>query len=377
MKVIFTGGGSGGHFYPIIAVAQALHKVITDEKLLDAELFYLAPTPYDANTLFENNITWRRVPAGKIRHYFSLLNIFDVIKTGLGIVAAIWQVFKIYPDVIFSKGGYVSFPVLFAAKLLRIPVIIHESDSVPGKVNKWAAKFAEKIAVSYQEAAELFPKEKVAYTGNPIRKELTIVAREGAHEFLQLEKNIPVILVLGGSQGAELINDHILDILPDLVSRYQVLHQAGKKNLVSVKNTAIVVLGDNPLRSRYRPFDSLNVLAMRMAAGVADLVVSRAGSTIFEIAAWNTPSIIIPITSSSGDHQRKNAYNYARSGAAIVIEENNLTPHLLISEINRLIDKTEEREKMRAAAKAFIKLNAADLIAKEILRIALKHEVAG
>jgi len=374
MKIVFTGGGSGGHFYPVIAVAQALNGLVREKKLLSADMFYLAPSPYDPGALFENNIVWRKVPAGKIRRYVSLLNITDMFKTGWGIVKAFFTLYSIYPDVVFGKGGYASFPVLIAARFFNIPVVIHESDSVPGKVNLWAGKFAERIAVSYGEAGHFFPSHKVAHTGNPIRKELTYLAREGAYEFLKLEEGIPVILVLGGSQGAELINDTILDALPILLEKYQVIHQTGAKHLSVIEQTSEIVLGSSRFRARYRPFGHLNTLALKMAAGIATLVVSRAGSTIFEIASWGTPSIVIPITASSGDHQRKNAFNYSRADACVVIEENNLTPHILISEINRLMERPEEMERMRRGAEAFAMKDAAILIADEIIGIALRHE---
>jgi len=374
MKILLTGGGSGGHFYPIIAVAQEINKQIKERKLLNAELFYMAPTPYNPSLLFENGITFKQVSAGKVRRYFSLLNFFDFFKTLFGVISATFKVFSIYPDVVFGKGGYVSFPPLFAARLLKIPIVIHESDTVPGRVNKWAGKFATKIAISYPETAEFFPKEKVAFTGNPIREELVMPLTSGAHEFLQLEKNIPVILILGGSQGSQIINETIIDALPKLVEKYQVIHQTGKNNFEQVVETANVVLGNSSYKERYRPFDYLNVLSMRMAAGAASVVISRAGSSIFEIAAWGVPSIIIPIADSNGDHQRKNAFAYARAGACKVVEESNLSDSIVIAECDRLIDNQSEREVMSASAKAFFKKDAGEKIAREIINIALSHE---
>jgi len=330
MKILFTGGGSGGHFYPIIAVAQEVHAVSKERKLLAPELYYIGPTPYDTRALFELDIIFKKSPAGKLRRYFSFLNIIDVFKTFVGILKAIPQVFSIYPDVIFSKGGYASFPTLFAARLLRIPVIIHESDASPGKINMWAGKFAHKVAVGYPEAATYFPKKKVAYTGNPVRRELYTTVREGAYEFLRLKKDVPTILILGGSQGAARINETVLSALPRLVEKYQIIHQTGKKHIKEMSTTAEVILEKSSYADRYKPFDYFNTLAMRMAAGAADLVITRAGAgAIAEIALWGLPSIIIPLESASGGHQQKNAFTYARAGAAIVIKEKNLTPPLL------------------------------------------------
>lgn len=376
MKILLTGGGSGGHFYPVIAVAAAIRKVAKAEKILDPEIYYLAPRPYDKRALFDLGIIYRRTTAGKIRRYFSLLNIIDIFKAIWGSFKAVFQVYSIYPDVIFGKGGFVSFPVMFAARLLRIPVIIHESDTVPGKVNKWAGKFATKIALSFPEAAEYFPKDKVALTGNPIRNEILHPVREGSRDFLKIEENLPIVLILGGSQGAQLINEHVIDALPVLLEKYYVLHQTGAANYKITTETVNVVLQNNDKKYRYRPYDNLDPLTLRMAAGAASIVVSRAGSTIFEIAAWGLPSILIPITSSNGDHQRKNAFSYARTGAAVVIEEANLSSHILRAEIDRILEREEENQKMIEKTAEFRRLDAAEKIAHEIISIGLEHDLA-
>lgn len=375
MKILFTGGGSGGHFYPIIAVAEAINKIVKEKRLLPPALYYMADEPYDSRVLFDSNITFVKMPAGKIRRYFSLLNISDILKTAVGVIKSLWKVFKIYPDVIFGKGGYSSFPAIFAGRIFRIPVVIHESDSVPGKVNLWASKFAQGIAVSYPEAAKYFPKDKTVYTGNPLRTDILNPHSEGAREFLQLEPGVPVILVLGGSQGSRIINESILEVLPDLVSNFQVIHQTGKNNFDDVSKTAGVILAKNYHKNRYKPFDYINDLGLKMSAGVASLVISRGGSTIFEIAAWGLPSIIIPIGEEVSHDQTKNAFNYARSGSALVIEEINLTPHILLSEINNLLSDKGRMDKMRENTKSFARTDAADVIALKLLEIALSHEV--
>ncbi len=374
MKIVLTGGGTGGHFYPLIAIAQEIQNISAERKLLSPTIFYLSDSPYNKKLLFDNNIQYKFVPAGKWRRYFSILNFFDFFKTAVGLIKALWTVYSIFPDVVVGKGGYASFPVLWASKILSIPVVIHESDSVPGKVNEWAGKFAKNIALSYAEAASYFPKEKTAWTGNPTRKEIAMLVKEGAHEYLNLSKNVPVILILGGSQGARAINDSVLDALPQLVEKYQIIHQVGQKNLEEAKGTADVVLYENDNKERYKVFGYLDTLAMRMSAGASDLVISRGGSTIFEIAAWGLPSIIIPIRNSNGDHQRKNAYNYARTGAASAIEEDNLTTEILLAEINKIMSNPEMIQKMKTAAKNFSRLDAARKIAEVTIDIALTHE---
>jgi UDP-N-acetylglucosamine--N-acetylmuramyl-(pentapeptide) pyrophosphoryl-undecaprenol N-acetylglucosamine transferase len=374
MKILLTGGGTGGHFYPIVAIATAIREVAREEKIIAPQIYYMAETQYDSRVLFDNEITFVPISAGKIRNYFSILNFFDLFKTAWGVIKATIDMFSIYPDVVFGKGGYVSFPALFAARILRIPVIIHESDSAPGRVNKWASKFAQKIAVSYKEAADDFPPGKVAFTGNPIRSELITPLKNGAYEFLKLESGTPTILIIGGSQGSQMINDTVLDILPSLIEKYQVIHQTGKNNFTDVSGRANIILQKNPMKERYHPYDYLNVLAMRMVAGIAELAISRAGSTVFEIACWGIPSILIPIEKSNGDHQRKNAFSYAREGGAVVLEEPNLTPHVLLGEVMRLMDNKQIREKMSQSAKSFAHIDSAVVIAKEIVSIALRHE---
>jgi len=373
MKILFTGGGTGGHFYPLIAVAEAVRKIQVEEKLLDASLYYMAPSKYDERALFENGMLYQKSYAGKVRRYFSILNFFDLFKIAYGVVNAVIDVWNIYPDVVFSKGGYVSFPVLFAARILRIPVIIHESDSHPGRVSLWSAKFAQKIALSYQEAAKYFPADKVAFTGNPIRKEIRETLKEGAREFLRLSDDIPLVVILGGSQGSRKMNDAVIDILPDLVKKYYVIHQTGKNNIDEMTNTAKVILNESVFADRYKPFAYLNNLALRMAAGQANLIISRAGSTIFEIALWKVPSIIIPIPEEISHDQKSNAFAYASSGACAVIEEANLTPHVLSAEIDRIIGRPEVAEAMKRGAESFARKDAADTIAREIIRIALTH----
>lgn len=208
-----------------------------------------------------------------------------------------------------------------------------------------------------------------------MRAELHTTSPKGAYEYLSLDPNVPTILILGGSQGAQTINDNLLEALPSLLKKYQVIHQVGQKNLEGYKNTADVVITDRTLKDRYKIFGFLNVLALRMAAGASELIISRAGaSAIFEIATWGRASIIIPIPGDVSHDQKQNAFTYARSGAALVVEQANLTPHLLESEIDRVVEDKELRKKMEEAALAFAKPQAAEKIAREIIAIALEHE---
>jgi UDP-N-acetylglucosamine--N-acetylmuramyl-(pentapeptide) pyrophosphoryl-undecaprenol N-acetylglucosamine transferase len=375
MKIAFTGGGTGGHFYPIVAVAQKLNKIIDEEKIVGTKLYYFSDSPYDKEALFENELIYEEIHAGKLRTYFSFKNLSDLPKTFFGVLGALYKMFLIYPDVVFGKGGYASFPTLMAARILRIPVLIHESDSAPGRVNMWAGHFAKRIAVSFKETADFFPKERVAWTGHPIRAEIEQKAEhKEALNFFKLESNLPVIFIIGGSLGAEIINNTVIDALPRLLKNYQVIHQTGVRNFRPVNERTDIVLADSNEKSRYTPIAFLNPLQMKEAAGAASIIISRAGSTLFEIASWGVPSILIPFTNSNADHAKKNAFAYARIGACTVIEEMNMTANILSSEVERILRDEKTLTHMAEAAKAFNKTGGAEKIARELLSIALSHE---
>src|SRR3989344_6380723 len=223
MKIALVGGGTGGHFYPLSAVAEALEDLCESEKLVMPDLVYIGPPAFDPSAVLFRSIASKESPAGKMRRYGSILNLLDGFKTLLGIMRAIPLVYKIYPDVMFSTGGFASFPTLVAAKILRIPILIYDADAKPGRVSLWSAKFARYIAVAHPEAAAKFPAKvqgNIARVGHPVRKEILGVAKEGGYEFLHLDPSVPVVLIVGGSQGARAINETVLDALGDLVTRY-------------------------------------------------------------------------------------------------------------------------------------------------------------
>lgn len=374
MKVVFTGGGTGGHFYPLIAVAEALREVVKDKALSEFKMYYFSTEPYSQKDLDELGIEFRQITAGKRRIYSSAQNFFDIFKMGIGVFQAIWKLFLVFPDIVFAKGGYASFPTIIAAYILRIPIIIHESDSVPGRVNAIAKKMAYRIAISYPEAAEYFPSEKTAHTGQPIRRDVATPIRGAGYDYMGLRADLPVLAIFGGSQGAKVINDSVMSVLPELLKYFQVVHQTGPAHFEEMEATAKLALLDSDLANRYHPFPFLDALAYQMVGGVSKIVITRAGSSLFEFAAWDVPAVVIPIEKSNGDHQRKNAYAYARMGAGIVIEEPNLTPHILLAEITRIMQNDAMYQGMKQAAKNFYKEGAARQIAEEMLRIALGHE---
>lgn len=379
MKIMLTGGGSGGHFYPLMAVAEKIYDISQEKKILRPLIYFASDDLYNQRLLFELDIEFVKISATKVNNSNFIFKIFTYIKLIKSIISTTWKMFWIYPDVVFTNGNYSSVPVSIASRILGIPVFVHISDVVPSRANGLALRFAEKISLSFPETIDLIPenqKKNTAYTGNPIRKNLLIPQREGAEEFLNLENNIQTIFVVGGSQGAQNINDNLIDALPRLLEKYQVIHQTGEANFNDMEGRASVVLEKHPYKSRYHNFKYLNELSMRMVAGVSDLVVSRSGGgAISEIAVWGIPSILIPIPKEVNPDQRKNAYSYARSTKAVVVEQNNLSPFLLYSEIDRILSNQFLLEEMRQGTLKFAKKDAADKIAQEIIETGLKHEI--
>ncbi len=370
MRILFTGGGSGGHFFPIIAIVRAIKDVAEEERILDTQFFYIGPETEGEDSLEKEGVVVSHISAGKIRKHATLYNIMDFFKMATGVLRAFWKLFILMPDVVFSKGGYGSFPTLFVSRIYRLPVIIHESDIIPGRVNQWSAKFASKIAVAFERTAEYFPKDKTAVTGNPVRKRLLGGNLNEAKEEFKAFSGKPVILVLGGSQGSQILNNTVLSILKEFLYKYEVIHQAGTKNFEDAMLQAKVIL--NNKFDDYHLYPFLNEGEMRNSFLLADIVVSRAGAgAIFEIAAWGKPAILVPLKNAAQDHQRENAYEYGRAGAAVIIEEANLTPHLLLHEIDTILADKGRMEKMRAAAQRFARIDGTEVIAREILKLGL------
>lgn len=379
MKIVFTGGGTGGHFYPIIAIAEALRDVVNEQKVIPPTLYYLADKPYDEESLFANDIIFVQAPAGKVRRYISFANVTDVFVTIAGVIKCFFILLKLYPDVVVSKGGYASVPTVIAASWLRIPIIIHESDARPGRANVLAAKTAVRIGIAFESAKEGFPKKyqsKVAKTGIPVRKRLMqLMPKEEAKKLLGLDASVPTVFIMGGSTGSTRINETVLDALPTLVSFANVIHQTGKANYESVRATSKVIIEKSEHKERYHPYPYLNAETLAQAASAADVVIARAGSgSITEIALWGKPAILIPIPEAISHDQRTNAYAYAHTGAAVVLEEGNLTPNILASEARRISTDPGVATRMGALALGFANPDAARIIATEALRIAVSHE---
>lgn len=373
-RILLAGGGSGGHLYPLLAVAEAIKKIAQAEGQ-NISLYYFGPTDERATILSQAGVRMRFIASGKFRRYFSLQNILDIPKFFLSVIQVFWKTFWLMPDAIFSKGGPGALPVIFAGWFYRVPILIHESDAAPGITTLISSPFAKRIALSFEITSKYFNAAKVFLSGNPVRADLLESRPEqrASKEEFGFKPDEPLTLILGGSLGSQRINEFVVVNLPEILAITQVLHQTGKENFEDVKKLSQAELLEMPVRgeleSRYEPIPYFES-NFKTAYAAADLVVSRAGSgTIFEIAALGKPSIIIPLFESANDHQRLNAFEFAKTGAAVVIEENNLLPGIFANQLKAILGNQESINKMSAAAYQFFKPKAAELIAQEILKI--------
>lgn len=373
LKILFTGGGSGGHVIPVIAIVRELRRINAGKEL---ELYYFGPKD-DFGEIFlsQEDIKIKNILAGKLRRntdWKSFLNNFiDIFfKIPLGIIQSFFMVLFLFPDLIFSKGGYGSLPVVIAGRMLFRPIFIHESDVSPGTANRFASKFAKETMVSFAQT-EYFSLEKMIVVGNPIRKEILEGSKKEAEEMFKLNYDRPVLLILGGSQGAQRINDKILELLPTLLDSFEIILQCGENNYQQVKAEAkITIERFGTLESAFHLYPFLKEQEIRQAYAAADLIVSRAGSgSIFEIAANGKPSVLVPLPlpESAQNHQVKNAYAYGEAKACLVMEENNFTVRFFLEKLRYLFSNPSELDKMRKAAKEFSRPESARIISQRIL----------
>ncbi len=374
IKVLLTGGGSGGHLYPLIAVSEELANIAYNEGI-DLSLDYLGPFDGNAKLALEtHNIQIHSLLSSKIRRYASLVILLDIPAFFISIFQALFKVWVIMPDVLFSKGGPGALPVVLACRFYRVPVVVHESDAIPGSTNYITGRhFAKAVGVSFQKCASYFNPAKTAFVGNPVREELLYKrpAQADAKTLIGLDAKKPVIFILGGSLGSQRINDFIIDNLEAILSAAQIIHQVGIKNFDSIRARIKSNFGDEVQAQKsgyvFFPFLDEN---LKVAYSAADLVVSRAGAgTIFETASFGKPVVLIPLPEAANDHQRANAYEFAQLGGGIVIEEDNLLPDIFIGQIKDILNNPEKLKQMGDASLKFFKPGAAEALAREIISI--------
>ena len=355
MHIVLTGGGSAGHVTPNLALLPYFREA-------GAEVSYIGSRDgIERDIIGEADLPYYGVSAGKLRRYFSFKNLSDPFRILSGYAQAKKVLRRLKPDVLFSKGGYVSVPVVFAAHSLHIPVVIHESDYTPGLANKLCLPKAEKICFSFEAAAAGIPAEKAVVTGAPVRASLLSGSRAAGLSALGFSGNKKVLLVMGGSLGAQSVNEALDAIFPWLTERYDVCHIRGKGKL----NPA---LEGNPA---YRQFEYVSDgLAHLFAA--ADLMVSRAGSNaIFELLALHLPSLLIPLPleASRGD-QILNARYFEKMCFADVLMQNDITPVSLEQALSAL---EEHAPAMRKAMAESPLSNGAEAVARVVLSVAEKR----
>jgi len=366
LRILLAGGGSGGHVFPLVAVYRKILEISNGE----AEFLFMGPDFFSNGVFRKEGVRTRIVFSGKFRRYFSIFNLLDVFKFPVGFIQTYWHIFWFMPDVIFAKGGYGSVLPVLVGWMFRIPVIIHESDAAPGLANKMLCRFAKFILVSFEESVAFFPKGKTFLTGNPIRNELFLNIPQNAREVLGMKSSRPVIVVFGGSQGSEQINDLILISMPDLAKKYEIVHQCGRSREQDMKKGALLQIHNIEERNFYHVYGLMTEPELASAYASADLIVSRAGSgAIFEIASFGKPSILIPYNGGASSHQEKNAFVYADTGAGIVLEDENLKPHIFLNSIDSILSDAKKLEDMKIAALNFAKLDAAEKIAKAVLAL--------
>ncbi len=370
-KIIFTGGGTGGHIFPLVAVARELKKIQQREPSFNFEIYYFGPKEELAKKVFpQEGIKVKWILSGKIRRYANpsalILTLFDLLfKIPLGFLKAFFYLFFMAPDVVFSKGGFGAFPTTLAAWILQIPIFLHESDSIAGLVNRISAKFSKETFTSFPKT-EGIPQQKQIVVGNPIREEVLKGSFEEGKKIFNLvaDPKKPILLIMGGSQGAVRINNMILDIITEWLSEFELIHIVGPKNEKEIKKEMEILLPKD-LKPYYHCYGFLEEKELASALASCHLVISRASAgSIFEIAAVGKPSILIPLPESAQDHQRKNAYAYADKGAAIVIEQGDATPHFVLERAKYILSYPEKYKEMAQKALLFSRPKAGKIIAE-------------
>lgn len=376
MRIIVSGGGTGGHISPVLAVVTELTKL--DKSV---EILYVGSLDgQESKIIPQTGIKYVGIESGKFRRYHdnTFLNIIDptTLFSNIGdmfrFVRGYFQAREIIseydPDVVFAKGGYVSLPVGLAARSLHYPLVIHESDSIMGLANRLLAKRADKICVSYP--VKSYPdidREKLVYSGNPVREDIYGGKKENAVKELKLNPDLPTIMVIGGSQGSLVINQIVSESLKDLLTKYQIIHVSGERDYDWLGFQAGKL--DPDLGKRYFLFNFLSG-NLKDAYAASDLVVSRAGNNVIaELAALRRPTILIPLSTSANSHQLSNAKILSRMGAAMLLLQDNLSAKVLQRKIDYLFENPEEMRGMSEKISTLSTPDAAKVVAGEIYKL--------
>ncbi len=319
-KIVLTGGGTAGHVTPNIALLPGL-------KELGYEIHYIGSYEgIESKLIADFDIPYYGIATGKFRRYLDPKNLTDPFRVIKGYTEARKILKQIQPDIVFSKGGYVSVPVVRAAASLKIPCIIHESDMTPGLANKLCIPVAEKVCCNFPETMQYIPEDKAILTGSPIREELSKGNKIAALDLCGFDANTPVIMVIGGSLGAANVNKAVRDALPELLKDFQVVHICGKDK---IDNMLLTTKG-------YKQFEYVKA-ELKDIFAMADVVISRAGANaICELLALKKPNVLIPLMAGSRGDQILNAKSFESQGYSKVLMEDDITNQLLVDTVHEL-----------------------------------------
>ena len=374
MRIIVSGGGTGGHIYPALTIVRAIQK-----KIPDAEFLYVGTKDgLEADIVPKEGIPFETVNIRGFKRSLTPENLVRGAQAFGGVVKAMGIVRRFKPDVAVGTGGYVCGPILLASSLMGIPTLIQEQNVMPGVTNRLLARFVSCIAMGTKEAAEHFPKGKRVFTGNPIREEVMRARSEDGKEMFGLDPKAKTVLVSGGSRGARSINRAMVGVLAHYAGRdgVQILHVTGKagydETMQSLKETGV------DLDAAGNLFVEPYLYNMPQALACADVAVFRAGAIgIAELTARGVPSILVPYPFAAANHQEMNARAIATAGAARMILDRELTAERLLSVLAELLSEDAKLKRMAKAAKKLGRPKAADEIASRVIRLARgKKELA-
>lgn len=360
-KILLCGGGTGGHVFPLVEVARGIRKLDSE-----AKIYFVGPEEFPLTSLRKEGVIVKKIiGAGKIRRYFSLAYVWELIKLPFAFFDAFFTVLFINPDAVLGKGSYGSVLPVLCAKLLGKKIVLHESDAIPGLANRFLSKFTKNIALAFENARRFFPRKNIFVTGNPVRLKYLGLTKEEAKDILEFPSEGKVLFISGGSQGAQKINDVILKSLPALLKRYSVIWSTGQNNFTPILQS----LGVEPNEKDLKLASLFSEKELAAAYTLCDIAIGRAGAgTIFEISAFGKPSILIPLERKGGD-QPFNAKAYASTGASMILSEAELSPESLISAINAILGSEAVYEDMAEKAKKFAKIRAGEQLAQILVNL--------
>ncbi len=368
IRLVIAGGGTGGHVQPALAVLQSLRLRV------DVDALWIGSRDGIEGTIAQDNgVSFRAIQTGKFRRYFSLQTPIDAARIPVGMLQSFKTLRRFKPDLIFSTGGFVSVPTVVAGRLLKIPSITHEQTATVGLATKINAKFANVVALSFEQSKTQLAgsKARIIVTGNPVRASLFNGSAGAARKHFSLSDGLPLIYVTGGALGAQAINQAVLQALPTLLQRAVILHQCGPASVngdLPLLEKACADLPDE-LKPRYAVRERIGAELADVYAA-ASVVVGRAGAgTVAELAALGKPSLLIPLPGTGSDEQTLNARILSDAGASVLLPQDQLTPERLIEEIKRLLEPAMFA-RMSVASKPIGKTDAADSLASVIVNLA-------